>query len=249
MSLRCYVVLRHFMFAHLHNSQPYYIILQVSDLTQSIHYGPCFITLVGVQLDNRGKQSAACYLGERRLASVIRWTQTSIAKQEQNQPLKTTAEAFHKYKTKLTNCRYVAPSLTNISKELATSRMILRARGKPELPLLTDIDFHPRPRLKSDMVQPPGWGPDHPTPLAHAVAEPNRWRPKQVLHQGPYHLATGNGPARGQCSLLNRFQMDAGPCRNSMPRHSATAVNTKPWCMLWTSARWLASTVASQNYI
>ena len=33
------------------------------------------------------------------------------------------------------------------------------------------------------------------------------------------------------------------------PRHSATAVNPKQWGMLWMSARWLASTVASQNYI
>ena len=41
----------------------------------------------------------------------------------------------------------IAPA--DIRRELATSKMILRARGKPELPLLTDIDFHPRPRLKS----------------------------------------------------------------------------------------------------
>ena len=41
----------------------------------------------------------------------------------------------------------IAPA--DIRREVATSRMILRARGKPELPLLTDIDFHPRPRLKA----------------------------------------------------------------------------------------------------
>ena len=41
----------------------------------------------------------------------------------------------------------IAPA--DIRREVATSGMILRARGKPELPLLTDIDFHPRPRLKS----------------------------------------------------------------------------------------------------
>ena len=41
----------------------------------------------------------------------------------------------------------IAPA--DIRREVATSRMILRARGKHELPLLTDIDFHPRPRLKS----------------------------------------------------------------------------------------------------
>ena len=36
---------------------------------------------------------------------------------------------------------------TDIRREVATSRTILRARGKPELPRLTDMDFHPR--LKS----------------------------------------------------------------------------------------------------
>ena len=41
----------------------------------------------------------------------------------------------------------IAP--VDIDRELATSKLILRARGKPELPLLTDIDFLPRPRLKS----------------------------------------------------------------------------------------------------
>ena len=46
------------------------------------------------------------------------------------------------------------PVLSNITpadirREVATSRMIIRARRKPELPLLTDIDFHPRPRLQS----------------------------------------------------------------------------------------------------
>ena len=90
----------------------------------------------------------------------------------------------------------IAPA--DIRKELATSKMNLRARGKPELPLLTDIDFHPRPRLKSRC---PIWSnlPEealtHPTPLAHTVAERNRRHSKQVLDQGPYHRATGNGPA------------------------------------------------------
>ena len=41
----------------------------------------------------------------------------------------------------------IAPA--DIRREVATSIIILRARGKHELPLLTDIDFHPRPRLKS----------------------------------------------------------------------------------------------------
>ena len=41
----------------------------------------------------------------------------------------------------------IAPA--DIRREVATSRMILRARGKHELPLLTDVDFHPRQRLNS----------------------------------------------------------------------------------------------------
>ena len=40
-------------------------------------------------------------------------------------------------------------ALSVIRREVATSRTILRARDKHELPLLTYIDFHPRPRLKS----------------------------------------------------------------------------------------------------
>ena len=35
----------------------------------------------------------------------------------------------------------IAPA--DIRRELATSKMILKARGKTELPLLIDIDFHP----------------------------------------------------------------------------------------------------------
>ena len=49
---------------------------------------------------------------------------------------------------------YWLPVLSNIApadirREVATSRAIVGARGNPDLPLLTDIDFHPRPRLKS----------------------------------------------------------------------------------------------------
>ena len=55
-----------------------------------------------------------------------------------------------------------------------------------------------------------------------------------------------------QWSMLNRFRSDAGPCRNSMHEWcyiaSATAVNTKPWGILWKSAHWRASTEAFQDY-
>ena len=41
----------------------------------------------------------------------------------------------------------IAPA--DIHRELATYKMLLRARCKLELPLLSDIDVHPRTRLKS----------------------------------------------------------------------------------------------------
>ena len=46
----------------------------------------------------------------------------------------------------------IAPAY--IRREVATFRMFLSARGKPELPLLTDIDFHPTTTANetSDMV-------------------------------------------------------------------------------------------------
>ena len=121
------------------------------------------------------------------------------------------------------------PVLSNIApvairRELATSKMIIRERGKPELPLLTHIDFHPRPRLKSRR---PIWSnlPDHPSPLAHTVAEPNCRRPKQVLDQGSYHPATGNGPAPWPMEPAKQVpnETDAGPCRNSMHEWSYIA--------------------------
>ena len=91
--------------------------------------------------------------------------------------------------------------------------MILRARGKPELPLLTDIDFHPRPRLKS---RSPIWSnlPDEALTIQDLWR--TRWQnqtidvPNKSLIQLP-----GMDLPRGQWSLLNRFRTDAAPCRNS----------------------------------
>ena len=50
----------------------------------------------------------------------------------------------------------IAPA--DIRREVVTSITVIRARGKPELPLLTDIDFHPTTTEieTSDMVYPPG---------------------------------------------------------------------------------------------
>ena len=125
-----------------------------------------------------------------------------------------------------------------------------------ELPLLTDIDFHPRPRLKSRR---PIWSdlPDEAPTIQHLWRA--RWQvvdvPNKSLINDPTIQLPGMDLPRGQWCLLNRFRSDAGPCRNSMhewgntsPRQSATAVNPKQWGMSWMSARWLASTVASQNY-
>ena len=114
------------------------------------------------------------------------------------------------------------PVLSNIAsadirREVATSRMILRARGKPELPLLTDIDFHPRPRLKSRR---PIWSnlPDEAPIIQHLWR--TRWQivdvPNKSLINDPTIQLPGMDLPRGQWSLLNRFRSDAGPCRNSM---------------------------------
>ena len=111
----------------------------------------------------------------------------------------------------------IAPA--DIRRELATSKMILRARGKPELPLPTDIDFHPRPRLKSRR---PIWSnlPDE------ALTIQDLWRirwqnkivdvPNKSLIKDPTIQLPGMDLLRGQWSLLNRFRSDAGPCCNSM---------------------------------
>ena len=121
----------------------------------------------------------------------------------------------------------IAPA--DIRREVATSAMLLRARGKLELALITDIDFHPRPRLKSRR---PIWSnlPDEAPTIQHLCR--TRWQivdvPNKSLIKDPTIQLPGMQLPRGQWSLLNRFRSDAGPCRNSTsPRHSATAVNTK----------------------
>ena len=116
------------------------------------------------------------------------------------------------------------PVLSNIApadtrREVATSRTILRARDKPELPLHTDIDFHPRPRLKSIR---PIWSNllDEAPTIQHLWR--TRWQnqivdvPNKSLINDPTIQLQGMDLPRGQWSLLNRFRSDAGPCRNSM---------------------------------
>ena len=111
----------------------------------------------------------------------------------------------------------IAPA--DIRREVATSRTILRARGKPDLPLLTDIDFHPRPRLK---FKRPIWSnlPDEAQTIQNLWR--TRWKnqiidvPNKSLINDPTIQLPGMDLSRGQWSLLNRFQSDAGPCRNSM---------------------------------
>ena len=131
----------------------------------------------------------------------------------------------------------IAPA--DIRRDVATSRMILRARGKPELPLLTDIDFHPRPRLKSRR---PIWSnlPDEAPIIQHLWR--TRWPifdvPNKSLINDPTIQLPGMDLPRGQWSLLNRFRSDrsdqtrdhaATACMSGVtsPRHSATAVDTK----------------------
>ncbi len=58
-----------------------------------------------------------------------------------------TISTMHKDRLATSSKYNIAPA--DIRREVATSRTIIRARGKLDLPLLTDIDFHPRPQLKS----------------------------------------------------------------------------------------------------
>ena len=100
----------------------------------------------------------------------------------------------------------IAPA--DIRREVATSRTILRARGKPELPLLTDIDFHPRPRLKSRR---PIWSNlrDEAQAIQHLWR--TRWQNQivDVTNKSLINDSTIQVPGmdlpRGQWSLLNRF--------------------------------------------
>ena len=111
----------------------------------------------------------------------------------------------------------IAPA--DIRREVATSRTILRARSKPELPLLTDMDFNPRPRLKSRR---PIWSnlPEEAQTIQHLWR--TRWQnqivdvPNKSLINDPTIQLPGMDLPRVQWSLLNRFLSDAGPCRNSM---------------------------------
>ena len=111
----------------------------------------------------------------------------------------------------------IAPA--DICRELATSKMILRARRKPELPLLTDIDFHPRSRLTSRR---PIWSnlPDEAQTIQDLWR--TRWQnqtvdvPNKSLIKDPTIQLPGMDLPRDQWSLLNRFRTDAGPCRNIM---------------------------------
>ena len=123
----------------------------------------------------------------------------------------------------------IAPA--DIRREVATSRTILRARGKPELPLLTDIDFHLLPRLKSRR---PIWSnlPEEAHTIQHLWH--TQWQnqivdvPNKSSINDPTIQLPGMDLPRGQWSLLNRFQA-AAACISGVtsPRHPATAVNNK----------------------
>ena len=101
----------------------------------------------------------------------------------------------------------IAPA--DIRRELAKSNIILRERGKPEPPLLTDIDFHPRLQLKSRR---PIWYnlPDEVLPIQDLWRA--RWQnqtvdvPNKSLIKDPTIQLPGMDLPRGQLSLLNRFR-------------------------------------------
>ena len=108
---------------------------------------------------------------------------------------------------------------TDVGREVATSRTILRARGKPELPLPTDMYFHTRPRLKSIRPIRPNLWDEAPTIQRlwrkrwqnQIVDVPN----KSLINDPTIHLPGMDLP-RGQWSMLNRFRSDAGPCHKSI---------------------------------
>ena len=91
---------------------------------------------------------ALCYSVAEYCAPVMRNSaHTNLVDVQLNNTMMTITGAVRRTRTDL------LPVLSNIApadirKAVATSRMILRARGKHKFPLLTDIDFHPRPRLK-----------------------------------------------------------------------------------------------------
>ena len=126
------------------------------------------------------------------------------------------------------------PVLSNIApadsrREVATSRTILRARGKSELPLLTDVDF--RPRLKSRR---PIWSnlQDEAPTIQHLWR--TQWQnqivdvPNKSLIKDPTIQLPGMDLPRGQWSHLNRRDHAATACMSGLHRHSATAVDIKP---------------------
>ena len=90
---------------------------------------------------------ALCYSVAEYCASVWRNSaHTNLVDVQLNNTMRTITGAVRCTRTDwLPVLSNIAPA--DIRREVATSRMILRARGKPKLPLLTDIDFHPR--LKS----------------------------------------------------------------------------------------------------
>ena len=112
----------------------------------------------------------------------------------------------------------IAP--TDIRRELATSKMIIRHEASLNFLYSPILTFTPgRPRLKSRR---PIWSnlPDE------ALTTQDLWRtrwqnqtvnvPNKSSIKDPTIQLPGMYLPRGQWSLLNRFRTDAGPCRNSM---------------------------------
>ena len=86
---------------------------------------------------------ALCYSVVEYCAPVWRNSaHTNLADVQLNNTMRTITGAVWGIRTDwLPVLSNIAPA--DIRREVATSRTILRARGKPDLPRLTDIDFHP----------------------------------------------------------------------------------------------------------
>lgn len=161
---------------------------------------------------------ALCYSVAEYCAPVWRNSvHTSLVDVQLNNTMRTIAGAVRCTRTDwLPVLCNIAPP--DIRREVATSGMVVRLRHKPELPLLSDIDFHPRQRLKS---RHPVWSslPDGTLTAQHLWR--TRWQdqndaPNTSLINDPTIQLPGMDMPRGQWTLLNRFRTDAGPCRCSM---------------------------------
>ena len=105
----------------------------------------------------RSSALALCYSVAEYCAPVWRnFVHTTLVDVELNNTMRTITGAVRCTRTDW------LPVLSNITppdirREVATSRLVLKIQSSSEIPLLSDIDFHPRPRLKSGPMSRTAW--------------------------------------------------------------------------------------------